>query len=46
MRGNLKSDHGLFSSKEVQKGAVNGQDSWSVFRDAQGFRRLDCWLAR
>ena len=35
------SDHGLFSSYEGQEGAANGQDSWGVFRDAQGCGRLD-----
>ena len=35
------SGHGLFSSYEEQQGAVNGQDSWGLLRDAQGFRRLD-----
>ena len=35
------SDHDLFSSYLGQQGAVNGQDSWGFFRDAQDFGRLD-----
>ena len=34
-------DHGLFSSYEGRQGAANGQDPWGLFRDAQGFGRLD-----
>ena len=29
-------DHGLFSSYEGQQGAVNGQDSWSIFQGCGG----------
>ena len=37
------SEHGHFSSYEtyIKQGAVDGQDSWGVFKDAQGFGRLD-----
>ena len=35
------SDHDLFSSYEGQQGAANGQGSWSFFKDAQAFQRLD-----
>ena len=35
------SDHDLFSSYEGEEGAANRQDSWVIFRDAQGFGRLD-----
>ena len=35
------SDRGHFSSYEGQQGAVNAQDLWGVFRDAQGFGRVD-----
>ena len=35
------SDHGLFSSHEGQQRAANEQDSWGIFRDAQGLGRLD-----
>ena len=31
----------FLSSYEGQQGAANGQDSWGLFRDAQGFGRLD-----
>ena len=31
----------VLSSCESQQGAANGQDSRSVFRDAQGLRLLD-----
>ena len=41
MRETLTSDHGLFSSYEDRQGAANGQDLWGLFRDAQGFGRLD-----
>ena len=41
LREKLNADHGLFSSYEGKQGAVNGQDSWGFFRDAQGFGRLD-----
>ena len=40
LRENVISDHGLFSSYKGLQGAVNGQDPWGVFRDAQGFGRL------
>ena len=39
--GKTFSDHGLISSYEGRQGATNGQDSWGVFRDAQGYGRLD-----
>ena len=35
------SDHGIFFSYEGQQGAANGKNSWGIFRDAQGFGRLD-----
>ena len=41
LREKLMSDPGLCSSSEEQQGAANGQDSLGVFRDAQGFGRLD-----
>ena len=41
LRGKLISGHGLFSSYEGQQGVANGQGPWEVFRDAQGFGRLD-----
>ena len=41
LRETLMSDHGLFPSYEDQQEAANGQDSWDVFRDAQGFGGLD-----
>ena len=37
----LMSDHGLFSSYEVQQVVGNGQDLRGFFRDAQDFGRLD-----
>ena len=37
----LISDHGLFSSYEGQQGAKNGKAPGAIFRDAQGFGRLD-----
>ena len=35
-RVKLVPDHGLFSSYEGLRGVANGQDYWSVLRDAQG----------
>ena len=42
LRGKLNSDqYRMFSSYESQLGAANEQESRGVFRDAQGFGRLD-----
>ena len=41
LRENLISEQGLFSSYEGRQGAMNGQDSWGFFRDAQSFGRPD-----
>ena len=41
LREKLISDHRLFSFYEGQQGAASGPGSWSFFRDAQGFGRLD-----
>ena len=38
---NMISDLDMFSSYEGQQKAVNGLDWWGVFRDTQGFGRLD-----
>ena len=35
------SDHDLFLFLRGLQGAANGQDSWSFFKDAQDFGRLD-----
>ena len=35
------SNYGLFVSYEGRQGAVNREDSWGFFKDAQGFGRLD-----
>ena len=40
LREKLISGHGIFSSYEGQQEAANGQDSWGLFRDAQGSGRL------
>ena len=41
LREKLISHHGLFSYHEGQQGEVNRQDLCGVFRDMQGFGRLD-----
>ena len=38
--GKTDFDHGLFSSYEGRQGAANGEDSWGLFRDAEGVGRL------
>ena len=46
MRGELISDHGLFSFHESQQGAANEQDSRGVFQGCTGLWTAGgCWLA-
>ena len=41
LKEKLMSDHRIFTSYESQQGAANGQDSCVLFKDVQGFGRLD-----
>ena len=45
LRGNLISDHGLFSFYDSQQGATNGQGSRGVFQGCTGLRTVGYWLA-
>ena len=46
LRGKLVSENGLFSSRESQVEASNGQDFRAMFEGCIGLWAAWCWLAR